>query len=486
MQIVIKQAKTKKTENFIVGRDILIQHSDFQKIVSREYVFTLKPIAECVGDRVKLDNSIDDVDRYSWKIICLLQPGCPCRQCKKNPEWFGLPNIPYLGVGDVANALEISVQRVRQLLPMIEESFKNSSGWQISRNHFAKLSNRPKHGSEKTATALKKINWEIHKKALSQKSQQYDDITFDYSNCEYLNMIENLLPINFSSNEHVSERNIVKSTNTVYINGSLPLDESFSGLCLILFKRRNNNLFTLPNIQPSNILFSGVGTDYSSEKRRYVISTNNNEKYYILLGNVQLLILSHELKDLCQLIDFYYEHYIRKISKLKVMYGLNNFEISAKNSGIYRLFKITIGLWSDLLDFAHKYDLNSDQTEWNLFKKENYAIKILSRSNDKRFNTIFHSYILAELVDLTEFLDSDLLSHFKSTDEIWVCWKLLKRDNSPFNFKNTWTAEDTYHFLIEKMIPKVVFDIDNQYRTSKQQFSAFLSEFEINDYIRQS
>ncbi len=59
-----------------------------------------------------------------------------------------IPDIPYLGVGDVAGVLGLTVVRIRQLAPNVPGAFKNSSGWQIPRDalHKPPLAGRLKPG----------------------------------------------------------------------------------------------------------------------------------------------------------------------------------------------------------------------------------------------------------------------------------------------------------------------------------------------------
>lgn len=285
----------------------------------------------------------------------------------------------------------------------------------------------------------------------------------------------------FSGKEYVSDRSVTKSTSSVYIDGFLPSDESLSGSCLILFnelKIRDSMIsFSEPYI--SDVLFSGIGTSYDSRQRKYVLFPNESGKYYVQLGNVRLLISPEELNDLCNLIDFYHKFYVQKISSLKDYYGVSKFIMSTRTRGVYRLFKITRMLWAEMLDFALRYDFDSGKTEWNMFYRGDNTIKIVSRSDDERFCSIFHSYILPEPQDY------DFLPNVLSPDyEVLVCWKPLRLGyKEKFGFKNTWTADDTYRFLTEQMIPRVIFELDNKNKIFKPSYSKFLSKYKITNYI---
>ena len=61
--------------------------------------------------------------------------------------------VKYLGIKDVANALNLTVGRVRQLANSvgIPGAYKNSSGWQIPEDSLNEppLSKRPKPGPKK-------------------------------------------------------------------------------------------------------------------------------------------------------------------------------------------------------------------------------------------------------------------------------------------------------------------------------------------------
>lgn len=292
---------------------------------------------------------------------------------------------------------------------------------------------------------------------------------------------DSLISNRFSGKEYVSERNVTNSTDTVYIDGFLPSDESLSGSCLILFNelKIRDSLISFSEPYISDVLFSGVGKEYNSKERKYVLFPNDEGNYYIQLGNIRLLIPPQELKDLCSLIDFYYEHYMKKITQLKSAYGINKFKMSSNHSGVYKLFKTTRLLWGDMLDFANKYDYDRGNTGWNIFDRGDNTIKIVSRPDDKRFSSIFHSYILPEPKEY------DFLPNVRNPDnEVWICWKPMRIGyNEKFGFKDTWTAEETYNFLIKELIPKVIYDIENGKKIFKPKFKKFLSGFQIDNYI---
>lgn len=191
------------------------------------------------------------------------------------------------------------------------------------------------------------------------------------------------------------------------------------------------------------------------------------------------MIKQKELEDLCTLIDFYYKHYIEKLSQLSRIYGVENFEMSKRYRGVFRLFKTTRQIWCELLEFARKYDFDNDCTEWNIFDSGTNTIKIVSRHDDKRFDSAFHSYILPEPEE------HEFLPNLRYPDnDLWICWQAMKiNGGEKYSYRNIWTAEETYKFLTEKMIPKIIYESENQHKLIRQNFKKFLSKFDINRYI---
>lgn len=53
------------------------------------------------------------------------------------------PDIPYLGVADVAEIVGLKVRQIRNLAPLIPGSFRNSSGWQIPKSGIQWIKDRP-------------------------------------------------------------------------------------------------------------------------------------------------------------------------------------------------------------------------------------------------------------------------------------------------------------------------------------------------------
>jgi hypothetical protein len=191
------------------------------------------------------------------------------------------------------------------------------------------------------------------------------------------------------------------------------------------------------------------------------------------------LIKQKELKELCDLIDFYHEHYSRRLSLLKTIYGVDDFEMSSRSRGVFRLFKTTRQIWGELLEFARRYDYDNDSTEWNIFDRGKNTISIVSRHDDNRFDSAYHSYILPEPEEY-EFIPD--LTY--PDNNLWICWQAMGiNDRKEYDFKNLWNAEDTYKFLTKKLIPKVIYDLEYRNKLFKPNFQKFLSTFNPNKYI---
>lgn len=331
--------------------------------------------------------------------------------------------------------------------------------------------------TKKMQIKIEKLIEQYSKKRNLEKSI-YKLLPHTQDNPNLIDIIDDYIsrPEQFSYEEFVSDTLIIKSTDKARLYGYLPSDSLLSGSCLILFNKLKIKDCFVTCSEPyiSDILFTGYAQPYCSKQRKYVLFQNEYGEYFIQFGNIQMNVSANELKDVCELIDFYHEYYNQKMEHLKEKYGVNNFEMSPRTRGVYRLFKITISLWKKLLIFASKYDFELDNTEWNIFDRRNNIINVVSKEGDERFESSYHSHILSEPIEY------DL----NPTDQIWICWQPNSiNQKQKFGFENIWTAKDTYDFLTEKVIPQVVYEAKNQNKLIKTNYNKFLSEFQIEDYI---
>ncbi|RXZ81927.1 hypothetical protein EBB07_13055 [Paenibacillaceae bacterium] len=269
-----------------------------------------------------------------------------------------------------------------------------------------------------------------------------------------------------------------RSLPNIHLMGHLPQYPDMKGSCLITFSnlRLRDCMITLNHSQIMSVLFEGAKTKLEHELRNYIIHSDviNPDIYYVDLANVRIPLERKEVEQLVEIIDDYYDYYMHEAKKIYEFFRLDIFsKCDCKNR--LRLFKIDKKLWYLMLKFCRQFDYEKGDTNWHIFDTTGSSIKIYDNSKNE-----FRLFVHAE-IEQTDFFIS-------SQEQVWLVWTdefFWNKHLSDFEQNHYWSPEYVYRWLINDLIPYVIFfymETSNGFFKKKRTFYEFKTSFEINNY----
>lgn len=281
---------------------------------------------------------------------------------------------------------------------------------------------------------------------------------------EFRRIIEEM--INNIKNQSLIEENLkYKQDNLVILNSFLPSYPKLKGSCLIKFNRNDINgcNITFGHEKILSVLFKGLYTDPKKEIRGFIIyKDDSNEEYCVQLGNNRIFLNHKEIKQLCKVIDNFADSYLKKLKELENKLGIKEF--IPNKEGNFRLFKMKISLWNEIIKFSHNHDFEAGNSKWHIFDSTSQGgLKIYTKNENNKFNKGYHAMVYPEQVQ-NDFYESLRYPN----NEVWITWKVLKgynRENGlvSFNDKKYWTASFTKEWLLNELIPHVYNKLKKEY-----------------------
>ncbi|MFA1739918.1 HNH endonuclease [Lysinibacillus fusiformis] len=272
-----------------------------------------------------------------------------------------------------------------------------------------------------------------------------------------------------------------KSLSNVELTAHLPLYPNIQGSCLITFNtlRLRDCMITLNHEQILNRLFEGIKTDLESGMRKFIIQNFYNDKkdYFVDLANVRIPLERDEVIQLLDIIDDFYDIYIESVKEIYQVFDWSNFHRIDRNKNNLTLCKISKKLWFEIGEFCRKFDYQNGNTEWHIFDATGSMIKILDRETDD-----FRAFIYPMIEECKyEIYPIDNVSIIWTDEYFW--------DKKLQHFKENeyWKPILTYKWLVENLIPKVVYEMEIK-KTKKlfspcKSFESFKKEFIHGNYI---
>ena len=299
----------------------------------------------------------------------------------------------------------------------------------------------------------------------------------------------------FNDNEedYVYKRNIyqnhyIHQKGRVYVDAFIPSNFDFNISCLITFKLSDakNALITPDEKTILKILFSGYKSKANSSSRKWIVCTYEND-FIIQIGNTRLTVPPKTIIDLSDIFDDLFEIYTSRINEFENKLKVKSFPISKQYSNGFKLIKIKRGLWYHIHKFAEEYAFRDGNTEWNIFGYDNYNLRVNFKDKD---------FIWSGNIIIAPEVDSSYVDYKSYDDELVLVWNSLPNekyertdiDNIILN------AEETHKWLINKLIPQVLYNIEKKnikltkfeqlFRIKKTLcFEQFISSYQSSKYI---
>lgn len=278
----------------------------------------------------------------------------------------------------------------------------------------------------------------------------------------------------------------------VNVNAFLPTYPNIKGSCLISFARLSDCMITFGHDEILRSLFNGLYTDISFDLRGFIVGKDikDDNVYYVQLGNNRIPIFKEELVELCTIIDDFSHEYLKALKNIETSLRTYSFERSKYRENGFRLISIERDLWKIIIEFIKEHDYEKGDTPWHIFDASDGMIKVYSKQSDIRYNRGYHVMLYPEPVDY------QVYGSFKDPDnEMFIVWEPMQNYSKPstlddFSMKQFWDAQLTYEWLVNELIPYVIYFYTTKRKKSllsyhsKSSFDNFLKGFNVNNYIR--
>jgi hypothetical protein len=296
-----------------------------------------------------------------------------------------------------------------------------------------------------------------------------------------------------SEDDYIEERNIsnnyfLRKKGRVYCGAFIPNDFDFNISCLITFKLSNSkNVMIAPNEKTIiRDLFSGYKSEPYSSSRKWLIGKLENE-FSIQIGHARLTVPAKVIIDLSDIFDDLFELYALKIKKFEEQLKSISFPISKYYEEGFKLIKIKRRLWHHIHKFAQEHGFRDNGGEWNIFGYDNYFLRVNFKNKD---------FIWSGNIVIAPEVDDNYNTYKSYDDEIILVWNSLadEKYDRKNNINKILNIEETYKWLINKLIPEVIFNIENNNhkrsffdkllnRNQLLTYDQFINVFDISKYI---
>lgn len=270
-----------------------------------------------------------------------------------------------------------------------------------------------------------------------------------------------------------------RSFSNVRLAGQIPTYPDMKGNCLITFSnlRLRDCMITLNHSQIMEQLFVGAHTDLNNNLRSYIIYSEEIDPdiYYVNLANVRLPLEKDEVMQLLEIIDDFYDLYIEECKKFFEVFRRDLFINGDKKKNDIRLFKIKKNLWFLIREFCKKFDYENGNSDWHIFDAHGPTLKV----HDQTAGDI-RVFIYPQSEQVEYFVYNE--------DEIWLVWTdnyFINSSLKSFKINQHWGPLFSYQWLINELIPQVVYSHENQNSKmfkKQKSFDEFKKSFVISDY----
>lgn len=292
----------------------------------------------------------------------------------------------------------------------------------------------------------------------------------------------------YETRQILSGNTFLYQKGRVFVQAFVPYEYNFSISMLIIFKITDieKAMITPSEEDILRILFSGYKSKPNSNVRKWLIG-QYEDKFVLQVGNVRLDIPTKVLVDFSDILDSLFDIYCERIKSFEETLQARLFQPSKKYCDGYKLVKIKRGLWYLIHEFAKNYGYKDDDTEWHIFGYDNHSLRVNFKDRE---------FIWSGNIIISPELDNSYVNFKSIDDEVVLVWTTLpyekyKRKNIESKIFN---LEDSYKWLIEKLIPKIMYEYenslikpiwyDNFFKINRKiEYRIFVEEFNISKYI---
>lgn len=271
-----------------------------------------------------------------------------------------------------------------------------------------------------------------------------------------------------------------RSFSNVRLAGQIPTYPDMKGNCMITFSnlRLRDCMITLNHSQIMEQLFEGAHTDINNNLRNFIIYSEEIDPdiYYVTLANVRLPLEKDEVIQLLEIIDDFYDLYIEESKEFYEVFRRDFFINGDKKKNDIRLFKIKKKLWYLIREFSRKFDYKNGNSDWHIFDAQGSILKVYDQTEGE-----FRVFIFPQSEQVEYFVYNE--------DEVWLVWTdeyFINSSLESFKFNQHWGPFFTYHWLINELIPQVMYWHESQNKKifkKQKSLNEFKNSFVISDYV---
>jgi len=264
---------------------------------------------------------------------------------------------------------------------------------------------------------------------------------------------ENFIPDSITYiNKNANTRTFTGQLSRVRIEAFIPLSPSEKTCRKIDFARRDSLGIdiTFNHEVVINILFARYKE--SLEKRIFVAAIDKDCDFLaIQLPNCRIYVDIDTGEQLCQLLDEYYDEFLRAKKELAGIFGLEKFSIPPDDNWNQPLMQIPTNIWGDMKDFSQEHCEYERKEEWCIFDSTapSYIIRIVKNRNSQ-----YREGILVEL--LGEITDNICTVYWKRG------YAFNCNERNGFNNQNKWKADYTLNWIVSQWLPHIYEVLYNQ------------------------
>lgn len=259
------------------------------------------------------------------------------------------------------------------------------------------------------------------------------------------------------------EKVFKKYKKRIGLEAILPRHDNLETECVVYFNtlKARDCMLVLENKKVLTQLFEGLFTDPRYGTRGFV--EYNRSKYKnqdlinldnvrICLGNNRIKLSSEDIYVLCDVVDSYALKYLECISAIEDTLESYSFSLSKRKNN-YKLIALSYNDWRKLIDFTMKYDVDSGNSEWNIFDRNYHYIKVYTEKSHAKYDLGYHAFFHAEyseeMILNPELVSNDVCVTFEYIED------LDRRGLENINEKKNWSVEIAYNWLVNDLLPKV-------------------------------
>lgn len=255
-----------------------------------------------------------------------------------------------------------------------------------------------------------------------------------------------------------------KYVDRIGLEAIMPKYNNTETSCIIYFRtlKVRDCMILLDNKTILTELFTGLHTNPKYGARGFItfeqpLENNKNfvnlENAYIHLGNNKLKLSSEDIYKFCKVIDTYADKYIEYIKSIENILKTHKFPLSKRRNN-YKLLTLTNEQWRKLVDFSFKHDVDSGYTDWNIFDRNRFYIKVYTNKKHNKYDIGYHAFFNREL-------DEDIVLHPELVaKDACITWEFVEdfenRNIESINERESWNADIAYKWLADEFIPKVL------------------------------